>query len=76
MGRLLLVHPYELLAVILSPTEFLKRKEKKLHDNDESCRTSHKNTVLAYTVNRIYDLTSKPYIFRIYGTATVYAFLM
>ncbi len=26
MGRLLLVHPYELLAVILNPTEFLKNK--------------------------------------------------
>ena len=26
LGRLLLVHPYELLAVILNPTEFLKNK--------------------------------------------------
>ena len=26
LGRLLLVHPYELLAVILNPTEFLKKK--------------------------------------------------
>jgi hypothetical protein len=27
LGRLLLVHPYELLAVILNPTEFLKKKK-------------------------------------------------